>query len=171
VSIDMMGNSRAPSHRKPKLPPMSEIAERIVAGELLEDLAAEYDRHHDNIRQRLNTAGFSATTGFPLEEPTTVVDLPLLLGQVFRYEPWRDEALCAQTDPDSFFPEKGGSTREAKAVCTRCPVQAECVDEALANGERYGIWGGLSERERRKITRHNQQSAQHHHLDNQQEPA
>ena len=65
---------------------------------------------------------------------------------------WRRDALCAQTDPESFYPEKGASTREAKKVCHSCEVRAECLDEALANNERFGIWGGLSERERRKLT-------------------
>lgn len=65
--------------------------------------------------------------------------------------PFMARGLCATTDPEAFFPEKGGSTREAKRVCAVCPVQAECLDYAIANNERYGIWGGLSERERRKI--------------------
>ena len=64
---------------------------------------------------------------------------------------WQADALCAQTDPESFFPEKGGSTREAKKICTSCEVKAECLEYALANDERFGIWGGLSERERRKL--------------------
>jgi len=63
----------------------------------------------------------------------------------------RERALCAQTDPEAFFPEKGGSTREAKKVCTGCEVRAECLEYALKNDERFGIWGGLSERERRKL--------------------
>lgn len=66
---------------------------------------------------------------------------------------WQERALCAQTDPEAFFPEKGGSTREAKKVCTQCEVRAECLEYALANDERFGIWGGLSERERRKLKR------------------
>lgn len=66
---------------------------------------------------------------------------------------WQERALCAQTDPEAFFPEKGGSTREAKRVCTGCEVQAECLDYALANDERFGIWGGMSERERRRLKR------------------
>ncbi|PYF99386.1 transcription factor WhiB [Georgenia satyanarayanai] len=66
---------------------------------------------------------------------------------------WQERALCAQTDPEAFFPEKGGSTREAKRVCTSCDVRAECLEYALANDERFGIWGGLSERERRKLKR------------------
>ncbi len=64
---------------------------------------------------------------------------------------WKDRALCAETDPEAFFPEKGGSTREAKKVCVSCDVRAECLDFALGNDERFGIWGGLSERERRRL--------------------
>lgn len=64
---------------------------------------------------------------------------------------WQERALCAQTDPEAFFPEKGGSTRDAKKVCVGCPVQKECLEYALEHDERFGIWGGLSERERRKL--------------------
>ena len=64
---------------------------------------------------------------------------------------WQERALCAQTDPEAFFPEKGGSTRVAKRVCLTCAVRTECLEYALANDERFGIWGGLSERERRKL--------------------
>lgn len=66
---------------------------------------------------------------------------------------WQERALCAQTDPEAFFPEKGGSTREAKRICSGCDVRAECLDYALAHDERFGIWGGLSERERRRLRR------------------
>ena len=65
----------------------------------------------------------------------------------------RRRALCAQTDPEAFFPEKGGSTREAKRICLGCEVRDACLDYALANDERFGIWGGLSERERRRLKR------------------
>lgn len=64
---------------------------------------------------------------------------------------WQERALCSQTDPEAFFPEKGGSTRDAKKVCLTCEVRRECLEYALANDERFGIWGGLSERERRKL--------------------
>ena len=67
---------------------------------------------------------------------------------------WQERALCAQTDPEAFFPEKGGSTREAKRICTTCEVRAECLEYALEHDERFGIWGGLSERERRRLERH-----------------
>lgn len=66
---------------------------------------------------------------------------------------WQQHALCAQTDPEAFFPEKGGSTREAKAVCSACEVRAECLEYALIKDERFGIWGGMSERERRRLRR------------------
>ncbi|MEZ2389801.1 WhiB family transcriptional regulator [bacterium RCC_150] len=64
---------------------------------------------------------------------------------------WQTDALCAQTDPEAFFPEKGGSTRDAKKVCGACNVRSQCLEYALANDERFGIWGGLSERERRRL--------------------
>jgi WhiB family redox-sensing transcriptional regulator len=66
---------------------------------------------------------------------------------------WQERALCSQTDPEAFFPEKGGSTREAKRICSRCEVKADCLEFALGKDERFGIWGGLSERERRKLKR------------------
>ncbi|MDN5893869.1 MAG: WhiB family transcriptional regulator [Nocardioides sp.] len=64
---------------------------------------------------------------------------------------WQERALCAQTDPESFFPEKGGSTRDAKQTCLKCEVRTDCLEYALENDERFGIWGGMSERERRKF--------------------
>lgn len=66
---------------------------------------------------------------------------------------WTEQARCAQVDPEIFFPAKGGSLRPARAVCERCPVQAECFDYSIANGEKYGIWGGISEFDRRKLRR------------------
>ena len=62
---------------------------------------------------------------------------------------WWDEANCLGVDPDLFFPERGASTREAKAVCRGCVVSDECLEYALQNSEKFGIWGGMSERERR----------------------
>ena len=66
---------------------------------------------------------------------------------------WHDQASCLGVDPDLFFPERGASTREAKEVCKGCVVRGECLEYALANGEKFGIWGGLSERERRRLRR------------------
>ena len=92
----------------------------------------------------------------------TVTDITGAAGDAFRataFEEddgllaWQDQALCAQTDPEAFFPEKGGSTREAKRICVGCEVKQECLEYALMQDERFGIWGGLSERERRRLKR------------------
>lgn len=66
---------------------------------------------------------------------------------------WTERALCTQVDPEIFFPEKGGSTADAKKICRLCDVRAECVTYALKNVERFGIWGALSERDRRRLLR------------------
>ena len=66
---------------------------------------------------------------------------------------WQLQANCMGVDPDLFFPERGASTREAKEVCRGCVVREDCLEYALANGEKFGIWGGMSERERRRVRR------------------
>jgi len=71
----------------------------------------------------------------------------------FDPRPWQDDALCKETDPELFFPDTGGSTRAAKAVCMRCPVRVECLLDAMQRKERYGIFGGLTENERRKLAK------------------
>ncbi len=99
----------------------------------------------------VETAGGLPVEG--LDEPLLPAT-PLVLVDGADDEPeWQERALCAQTDPEAFFPEKGGSTREAKRICAGCEVRAECLDYALAHDERFGIWGGLSERERRRLRR------------------
>ena len=65
--------------------------------------------------------------------------------------PWQAFALCAETDPEAFFPEEGGSTREAKKICAACDTRVECLQYALDNDEHFGVWGGMSGRERRKL--------------------
>lgn len=72
---------------------------------------------------------------------------------------WQDQANCLGVDPDLFFPERGASTREAKEVCRGCEVRQQCLEYALANGEKFGIWGGLSERERRRLRRQRAQAS------------
>ncbi len=66
---------------------------------------------------------------------------------------WQERANCLGVDPDLFFPERGASTKEAKGVCGGCEVKVECLEYALAHGEKFGIWGGMSERERRRLRR------------------
>jgi WhiB family transcriptional regulator, redox-sensing transcriptional regulator len=102
-------------------------------------------------------ANVSLGDGVDFELGVTVPQLSLIPGLDAMVDPaeeqWQDRALCAQTDPEAFFPEKGGSTREAKRICMGCEVRGECLEYALANDERFGIWGGLSERERRRLKR------------------
>ncbi len=66
---------------------------------------------------------------------------------------WQRRANCMGVDPELFFPERGASTREAKEVCRGCVVREDCLEFAIANGEKFGIWGGMSERERRRVRR------------------
>lgn len=64
---------------------------------------------------------------------------------------WTEQALCAEVDTDLFFPDKGAPTADAKRMCRGCPVRLDCLTYALDNDERHGVWGGLSERERRRL--------------------
>lgn len=73
--------------------------------------------------------------------------------RVVTEQPWTELANCRGCDPALFFPGQGESTRDAKAVCAACEVRRECLDYALRSGEKFGIWGGKSERERRRIRR------------------
>ena len=66
---------------------------------------------------------------------------------------WQEFANCLGVDPDLFFPERGASTREAKEVGRGGVGRDGCLEYALQNGEKFGIWGGISERERRRIRR------------------
>ncbi|MEU0988808.1 WhiB family transcriptional regulator [Streptomyces sp. NPDC005953] len=64
---------------------------------------------------------------------------------------WQESALCAQTGPDFFFPAPGSSTREAKQLCRACSGRVECLEYALTHDEKFGVWGGLSEKERHRL--------------------
>lgn len=73
-------------------------------------------------------------------------------------ENWRERAACLRTDPELFFPigDRGparGQIDKAKAVCGRCPVVEQCLDWAVRVGQAEGIWGGLTESERRAMRR------------------
>ena len=72
---------------------------------------------------------------------------------------WQDNANCKGAKADLFFPERGASTRTAKGICRECQVRGECLEFAITTGEKFGIWGGLSERERRRIRRERQIAA------------
>ena len=64
---------------------------------------------------------------------------------------WQAKARCSEVDPEICFPERGGSSKAARAVCNKCDVRSQCLEYALNNKEQFGIWGGTSERERRKL--------------------
>jgi WhiB family transcriptional regulator, redox-sensing transcriptional regulator len=66
---------------------------------------------------------------------------------------WQAKARCTDVDPEIFFPERGGSSKAARAVCSDCEVKPQCLEYALNNKEQFGIWGGTSERERRRLRR------------------
>ena len=73
---------------------------------------------------------------------------------------WQDGANCKGANADLFFPERGASTRAAKAICRECGVREDCLEFAITTGEKFGIWGGMSERERRKVRKDRQIAAQ-----------
>lgn len=75
--------------------------------------------------------------------------LPALNGP----QPWMGAAECRDLDPELFYPTQGGDAASAKAVCAQCCVRLECLAYAIDNNERFGIWGGRSERERRRMRR------------------
>jgi WhiB family redox-sensing transcriptional regulator len=64
---------------------------------------------------------------------------------------WWEHGECRGMDPNLWFPERGEDSRPAKAVCAVCPVRTHCLEDALEHDDHFGIWGGTSERERRRI--------------------
>lgn len=64
---------------------------------------------------------------------------------------WKLDGRCAETDPHLFFPDKGEDTTAARAVCAGCEVRLRCLEYAINTRERFGVWGGATERERRQI--------------------
>jgi WhiB family redox-sensing transcriptional regulator len=72
---------------------------------------------------------------------------------------WRQHAACRGLEPEVFYPVSDEQTEEAKAICRECPVREPCLDFALGNRERDGVWGGATERERRRMIRQRRKSA------------
>jgi WhiB family redox-sensing transcriptional regulator len=139
-SAERFGNVSTPAHRD------ANERGRIVAEV---SWLSDYVNGSDRLADR-----FGMGAGQSLGTPSGPGISGLLgIGLESEGQSWQERALCAETDPEAFFPEKGGSTREAKKICTGCEVKAECLEYALSNDERFGIWGGLSERERRRLRR------------------
>jgi WhiB family transcriptional regulator, redox-sensing transcriptional regulator len=76
--------------------------------------------------------------------------MPSLSDQLQPQEAWLAEAACREADPDTFFPEKGASANPALKLCSSCLVKAECLTYALETDQRFGVWGGTTETDRRR---------------------
>lgn len=125
-------------------PPAAEILDAVRRGQRYDELAVIYGVSASTLRRRVTDSGLVAKRRHG--------SLPAL--SVRTEEPtWMEQAVCAQTDPESWFPEKGGSTREAKGMCRRCDVTDKCLAYALEHDERFGVWGGKSETERKQMRR------------------
>ncbi len=85
--------------------------------------------------------------------------LPPALRRLFQRAEWMADAECRGVDPALFFLLPGAPYDVARAVCVRCPVRTECLEYALDNGERFGMWGATSERERAALRRSRRQAA------------
>ena len=136
-----------PGHRLPDVPLARVLAMRIREGERIEDLATQYERKVHNIAHRLTDAGY--------ERNGEVTRAPKLILTWTVVPDFFDRAACANEDPALFYSRWGvdtGYTARAKRICGGCPVRLECLKWALKNGERYGIWGGLTTGERRQLT-------------------
>jgi WhiB family redox-sensing transcriptional regulator len=76
-----------------------------------------------------------------------------ILNALLALPAWHRYAACRGSGHAEFFPGRGASTEAAKAVCVACPVRVECLEHALADPELVGVWGGTSDRERRRMRR------------------
>lgn len=136
--------------KRSALPPMSDVAADLREGVDLGDLATALGVTHEQLRHRLNKGGWGGD-GHPMTpEPTD--PLREALATFLRGDlSWQDEASCAQIGGDVWYPDKGAVPFAGKRTCAACPVREECLEYALDNDEKWGTWGGLSPRERRKL--------------------
>jgi WhiB family redox-sensing transcriptional regulator len=74
-----------------------------------------------------------------------------IIAEVLMPPEWTRKALCAEVDPEIFFPDKGERTAHVKQICKACIVKVECLEYSIQNNERFGVWGGLTEHDRRKV--------------------
>jgi hypothetical protein len=84
---------------------------------------------------------------------------------------WQEHSACASSDGEAFHPQKGGSVKMAKRVCSGCEVRAECLEYALATDQRFGVWGGMSENERNKELKRRRTAAADLHRSEPAQPA
>lgn len=138
--------------RYSELPPIVELAERVRTSDAtVQSLAKEYGVSASTMVNRFVNSGFS--TSGETRRDVAKRELREYLSRVARTytEPWMEEGICTQTDPEVFFPERGASAADAKRICGGCPVREKCLEYGLRVRDRYGVYGGLSERERRRL--------------------
>ena len=115
------------------------------------------------VSRPMGTIAYNAATPTQIEiEPDEPERLPATLENLIAIgvaqpvaedEPWSALAVCKQLDPEDFFPEKGVPTQLQRKICLGCEVVDQCLQYALDHDEQFGIWGGKSERERRRMSR------------------
>lgn len=131
----------------------AEAITRFRAGYTIDSVARATDLSRPALRDIATDAGLIANPDgrtYTVPPAGTVV-LTLVPAQPAQSGDWRDDAACASTDPEIFHPNKGESPRPAKNVCKACPVRAHCLEFALLTDQRYGVWGGTTEQERRRM--------------------
>jgi WhiB family redox-sensing transcriptional regulator len=147
--------SAQPSKFRPRLSPpqISDLKVMLIEGVPRQEIADAFGVDVSTVQYHAYRAGMVTPRGeTPALPPAKREPAPQSAGRLFAPPPpWMLEALCAQTDPDEFFPDKGEDSEPAKAVCRTCPVTAECLNYALANNEQFGVWGATTPRQRRKL--------------------
>ena len=137
-----------------------QIVDMVAVGMTIVDIAAEAEVGRSSLYQIHAHAQRHCThriaDAIAALHQEVIVDAPTVARTLFvRYvseKPrWYDEAECKGLDPSLFYPDRGDSTAEAKAVCAMCPVQVQCAEHALATMEKNGVWGGTSERQRKAM--------------------
>lgn len=139
----------------------TDISLKILARRIFHE-----DDNEDVDRNSIEDYSLRLRNHVPYSELVKVI-LPITDHEDGGREPWRQAALCAETDPKLFFPEIGQSTISAKKICMSCAVRVECLEYALDNDEEYGIWGGKSRNQREEIARERLAA----HLESQEESA
>lgn len=86
-------------------------------------------------------------------ENTLELDLGILQAPVLEERPWAVFAACRDADSDLFFPMTKDQETQAVTICNTCPVLDDCLDHALEARERFGVWGGTTEKQRKRLLR------------------
>jgi WhiB family redox-sensing transcriptional regulator len=136
-----------------ELPSIVGLAERVRAGETIPMLAVELKVSPATLYNRFSSAGFSSTGETKRDEALREMRAHLKSVALRWVEPWMSEGVCASADPEAWFPEVGQNPVQAKRICAECPAVQSCLEYALSNKERSGIWGGKTPTERYKIAK------------------